>query len=269
MKRIEFIAPVNAMRGNLGETQRDIVYPTHDNSAYDGPVGERNTARNYNPIIVGAIRANGRAYFCVRTKTTNHLTPLAKKSMATMGATCAVYAAMKKDASIAAKMDEVFTFMIPSLPAGATPRSYFMERITLALSNKDALIDLSAGSIEFKVINPWAYKGESEGAFTINVKAEIVVKFWDELAIDPITFKVGTVTGVAHTNDTFATLIQRHYNVLNLTTETITTPYEGEVVKLGEMYLHNSDGEIQTEANQRIEDKNVFVLSETIGEQGG
>lgn len=39
MKRIEFIAPVEAMRGNLSGKQ-DLLYVENDNKAYEGPVGQ-------------------------------------------------------------------------------------------------------------------------------------------------------------------------------------------------------------------------------------
>ena len=240
MKRIEFIAPVEAMRGNLGETQRDIVYPTHDNSAYDGPVGERNTARNYKPIIVGAKRANGRAYFSVRTKTTNHLTPLAKKSMAAMGATCAVYSAMLKDSTIAAKMDEVFAFMLPSLPQGTTPRSYFMERISIALKNKEYVIDLSAGSISFTVFNPFNEDYDYPAEYRVIINKNILIKFWGELAIDPIYFNVeGVGMGIARADDSLGALTEKNYNILGLSVfEEIT----GDLIMAGDYFLQVNVG---------------------------
>lgn len=215
MKRIEFIAPVRAMRGNLGITQSDIVYPLHDNRAYDGPVGERNTARNYNPIIVGAERRNGKQYFYVRTKTTNHLTPLAKKSMAVMGAACSIYAAMKKDTTIAAKMDDAFTFVYPSLPPGTTDKSFFMEAITLALRN-GYVITIYAGNKGFTVSNPFV-SGES-GDYDVTISSDILVKFWMELASNPIEFTVNGQKGIAHYGDTFADMIASHYNVLAIKT---------------------------------------------------
>lgn len=228
------------MRGNLGETQRNIVYPTHDNRAYDGPVGERNTARNYNPIVVGAKRANGRTYFSVRTKTTNHLTTLAKKSMAAMGATCSMYAAMRKDPAVAAKMDDVFEFMRPYLPAGVTERSYFMERIKIALSDKNTLIDLSAGSIDFRVENPWTYEFEPEESFEVIVKTDILVKFWSELAINPVVFKVDNYTGVGHVGNTFHDVMSSIYNTIPLSFDTITV---GETVINGGVYVVSAEEE--------------------------
>ena len=199
------------MRGNLCETQKDIVYPLNDNRAYDGPDGERNTARNYQPIIVGAKRANGKTYFCVKTKTTNHLTPKAKKSMATMGATCAVYTAMRNDSVIAAKMDEVYASILPYLPVGTTLRAYFMERIRPVLVNKESAFEISD---DLSVDNPF-YQGII--GREISLKTEVFAKFWMELAYPtPITFKVNGSVGIAYVNDLFENIIEGDYNILNI-----------------------------------------------------
>lgn len=267
MKRIEFIAPVEAMRGNLGETQRNIIYPTHDNRAYDGPVGERNTARNYNPIVVGAKRANGRTYFSVRTKTTNHLTTLAKKSMAAMGATCSMYAAMRKDPTVAAKMDDVFEFMRPYLPAGVNDRSYFMERISIALKDKEEVIDLSAGDISFTIANPFVF---TEGdAYLININKSVLVKFWDQLANNPVTFTVNGEMGVAHAIDDFDTIVKRHYNVLLLS---VVEEDDAYMVKQGEKFVVYPNGSImmQTYGIDSIDiTGNKLYLQDEPGQEGG
>ena len=54
MKRIEFISPVEAMRGNLSRTKQTLLYAENDNPAWDAPVDKRSYARNYQPIFVGA-----------------------------------------------------------------------------------------------------------------------------------------------------------------------------------------------------------------------
>lgn len=267
MKRIEYLAPVAAMRGNLGETQRDIVYPTHDNSAYDGPEGELNTARNYQPIIVGAKRASGRAYFCVRTKTSNHLTPKAKKAMASMGASCAIYAAMKKDAFIASLMDDAFEFVKSSLPANATMRSFFMEAISLALRNKEAEITIYAGEYGFSVNNPFVTGGTSE--YNVTISNEILVKFWEQLANNPIIFTVDGAKGVAHDDDTFGDVIASQYNVLELKTGTVD-PGMGNLM-IGDMYVCYDYGEYIGGLTDAvfINDGDKYILTPEPHEDGG
>lgn len=214
MRKIEFIAPVAAMRGNMSVTQKNIVYPTHDNRAYEGPDGERNTARNYQPILIGAKRRlNGKTYFCVKTKTTNHLTPLAKSAMASMGAACSIYAAMLKDPQIAAKMDLVMAELWEKFPE-RTKKSFFMERISGALKAKQAVIYGTYGNVILTVNNPFVSDGT--GTYNVTLKSDILAKFWVELANDPLTFHVNGNLGVAHSGDTFGDVINSHYNTLGL-----------------------------------------------------
>ena len=49
MKRIEFIAPVESMRGNLSGNQ-SLEYALNNNPAYDAPDGVQ-YARNYQPRL--------------------------------------------------------------------------------------------------------------------------------------------------------------------------------------------------------------------------
>lgn len=84
MKRIEFIAPVEAMRGNLSGKQT-LLYPTNDNKAFDAPQGVRSYAKNYRPSFIGAKRASdGLKYFGVRTKSAVKNTIDALKNMAAL-----------------------------------------------------------------------------------------------------------------------------------------------------------------------------------------
>ena len=95
-KRIEFIAPVESMRGNLSGTQ-DLVYAANDNKAFESPAGQTNYARNYRPSYVGARRASdGLKFFGVKTKTATKTSPAALRAMALMGATGTLYALFKE-----------------------------------------------------------------------------------------------------------------------------------------------------------------------------
>ena len=95
-KRIEFIAPVESMRGNLSGSQ-DLVYAANDNKAFESPAGQTNYAKNYRTSYVGARRASdGRKYFGVKTKTATKTSPAALRAMALMGATGTLYALFKE-----------------------------------------------------------------------------------------------------------------------------------------------------------------------------
>lgn len=268
MKRIEFIAPVEAMRGNLSGKQSKLVYNPNNNPAWGANDNERSYALNYQPSFIGAKRSNGLKYFQVKTKSAVTMTSAMREQ-------CALLAAQSRVSYIIQHTIEGLADVQAQYDAsqykalGWTFNRYLQTFIRAGLSGKSPAFFFNAAGYSSVIYNNPFTKATIPGAIPINLDPGILVKFWDQLADNPITFTVDGQIGVAHVNDTFATLIASRYNVLDLTTETITTPYEGIVIKLGDMYLHNSDGEIQTEAAQIIEDKNVFILSETVGEQGG
>lgn len=84
MKRIEFIAPVEALRGNMSGSQT-LVYAENDNPAYEAPDG-RQYARNYKPRYIGFRRAkDGAVYFGVKRKSATKINKAAKITMAALG----------------------------------------------------------------------------------------------------------------------------------------------------------------------------------------
>lgn len=75
MRRIEFIAPVDSMRGNMSGNQK-LLYPTQNNSAWDSPSGKRNYATNYGTRYIGNKRAfNGKKFFSVKTRSAVTMSP--------------------------------------------------------------------------------------------------------------------------------------------------------------------------------------------------
>lgn len=72
MKRIEFLAPVAAMRGNLTGNQV-LDYPTNNGDAWVAPEGSY--ATNYTTRYIGAKRAaDGHTYFATRQTSRNPYT---------------------------------------------------------------------------------------------------------------------------------------------------------------------------------------------------
>ena len=269
-KRIEMIAPFEVLRGNLSGTQK-LEYAQNNNPAFDAPEGRVNYARNYKTRYIGAKRgSDGLTYFSVRQRNGVKVSTQTKLSMALLGGAGALRAAILRDETVRTIIEQQYEWAKAAGDTTASFSKWVFDICYRGLHRKYAAIPFYAtdhGSQN--IYNPWCYTNQQATGRHVDVGSEVLVKFWPQLASNPVTFTVEGAKGVAHTNDTFAILITRRYNVLDLSTETITTPYQGDVVKLGTMYLHNSDGETQTEASQFIEDKNVFVLSETVGEQGG
>lgn len=109
MKRIEFIAPVESMRGNLSGSQ-DLKYRENNNPAYDAPNGDAH-ALNYQPRFVGAKRSkDGLKYFSVRTKSTTKLNAKTRSTMAILGSIAAIRSALMVASSTWANLHAIFEY---------------------------------------------------------------------------------------------------------------------------------------------------------------
>lgn len=252
MKRIEFIAPVESMRGNLG-TKQELVYNPNRNRAFDSIRGQLNPALNYDPRLIGCRRSScGRNYFCVKTKSSVNLTERAVSNMAVMGGTCAIYAAMVNVSSIKNNMD--FIYDIYKHGGGFRVfRAYWMGYIRDMLINKQAAVTVRQGLAVLIIENPWVYTGDD---FGFHVSNDILVKFWSELGVDGIFFKVNGSVGIAQAGDTFQDVIDGSINILGLSADS------NGYVMLGEYYLLNDSGMHLNEADDVIADYNYQTTNE-------
>lgn len=215
MKRIEFIAPVEAMRGNLSGAQK-LQYPTDNQGAYEGPAGAVNYARNYSPRFIGAkIAKSGKKYFSVRTKTANHLTVKSKQAMALMGGTGAIVASILRD-----KTAEIYTNLygawVKAQELGgstSTFRQYLSGSIRRMLIQKSAVYHVQVGEFGQDIDNPW---NTTKPNPNVSISQAILVKFWSELADKAIVIDVEGLKLIAHSGDTFQNVIESGYNVMNL-----------------------------------------------------
>lgn len=215
MKRIEFIAPVEAMRGNLSGAQK-LQYPTDNQGAYEGPAGTVNYARNYSPRFIGAkIAKSGKKYFAVRTKTANHLTVKSKQAMALMGGTGAIVASILRD-----KTAEIYTNLygawVKAQELGgstSTFRQFLSGSVRRMLIQKSATYHVQVGEFGQDIDNPWNTTSQTPN---VSISQAILVKFWGELAAKPIVIDVEGLKLIAHSGDTFQNVIESGYNVMNL-----------------------------------------------------
>lgn len=266
MKRIEFIAPVEAIRGNISGAQK-LQYAENNNPAYDGPVGSVNYARNYSPRFIGAKRAkDGLKYFSVRTKTANHLTPKAKKAMALMGGTGAIIAAILRDKTTPLYVALYAQFLkLQEYGSKKSFRKTLTDLILPALKAKQAVITLTGPNAPVSFNNPWVSGGTA--SYNVTISSAILVKFWSELANDPVLFTVDGRTGVAHGGaaaaETFAAVIAGNHNVLGLSLNDEGTGYKR--VKLGNMFVTFVDNDVTYNAvDTRVISKQAGDTSNTI-----
>lgn len=186
MKRIEFIAPVESMRGNLSGNQ-SLEYAENNNPAYEAPNGVQ-YARNYQPRFIGAKRgSDGLKYFTVRTKSATNLKASTRRSMAIVGVTAAIRSAlMSAHAADYAKMQQAFDYLKAQgrLPEGQnTFKKWFDANVKEMLVYKKATWAFNQASVSFTLNNP--YNIASSNALVI--RTLIWVKFASIFAFAPDT----------------------------------------------------------------------------------
>lgn len=178
MKRIEFIAPVEAMRGNLSGNQ-ELTYGENQKAAYDGEVGKVEYANAYSPRFVGAKRSiDGKKYFQVRTKSAVGLTVKSKNAMALLGGSSLCFLSVSKDlahlndfqaAYLAAKVTD------PSLSFRKWLQGICYEMLALKMG------EIAAG--ETDIINPFSTGGASADSSLPVLPQDKFLKFFPELFV--------------------------------------------------------------------------------------
>lgn len=150
MKRIIYSAPVESMSGNLSGRQ-NLTYGGQGVEAYDIQTGSRVSADVYQPRIVAACGGRWRRnYFSVRTRSTVNMTASARLSMALMGGSGALYAALLSDKTAQIYNDCIAVWT--SSGKTETFRAFMIRAIRPALSAKNASITIGDGVV---LVNPW------------------------------------------------------------------------------------------------------------------
>lgn len=224
MRRIEFIAPVEAMRGNLSGNQ-DLKYAEHMNPAFDAPDG-RQYAKNYQPRYIGAKRAaTGLKYFNAKTKSASNISDASKLNMALLGGTQAIYAAIIHNAEFYTKVKTCYSWYTEH-GVTKTLRQWILERIRQRLSLKAATIVFTGGTGTPATVanNPW---GTGGGGTSLDINQDTLVKFWLQLAPNGIIFTLGNMyKGIAFDNSSWGSITNPQYNVLGIEINTTVTPNE-------------------------------------------
>lgn len=236
MKRIEFIAPVAAMRGNLSGKQ-DIVYPTNDNRAWDAPSDKREYARNYQPRFIGAkVAKNGKTYFAVRTKTAVNMTGAVRTQQAILSVSSVIADIVRKDAALINQLQALF---MANHPEGWSYKRWLMSNIKSGLAQKKTIVFPGFESLAAVYVkNPYINTTQPSSAVDISeyFPTELLVKFWMQLANNPMLFVFDGIAqkGVAHEGDKFSTVIAGSYNVLGITAE-------DNYIKVGDQFVECRD----------------------------
>ena len=171
MKRIQYMAPVDWMRGKLSGNQ-SLTYDTH--SAYDTQTGDVVTADNYQPRLVAKVKGINTPrkvrFFQVRTRTSVNMTAAAKRNLALMGGVGALFGSLVSDKSSA-----IYVAVSALCPKGITLRAFLAPIVRAALAAKMANIEIGDGVI---IVNPWV----STDTPNVPVSQLILDKFAGELS---------------------------------------------------------------------------------------
>lgn len=189
MRGIEFLAPVEAMRGNLSGNQV-LDYPTNDNSAWDAPAGRTSYARNYQTRYVGAKRSSsGLKYFSVRTKSAVANTALTRLQQAALGASRVIYE------QLAADIANVQVFVEIAKNSGGrfkTISGCICDYIIRGLKQRGNSFvigsPMATAANKVVVANPWGADPAPVGAKTVTIPQDMFIKFFPELTNMPGTF---------------------------------------------------------------------------------
>lgn len=233
MRKIEFIAPVEAMRGNLSGNQR-LTYPTQNNAAWDAPEDKRSYATNYRPTYIGAKRsADGKVFFATKRRQAVKMTDAMKLQMAVLSASSVIANILMYNLSV---VQDLAARYKQTAPEGWSFKRWIMDNIKDALRNKQhfAFMGTSLGALFIK--NPYLSTSVPAGGTSIDSSypKELYAKFWMQLANNPIQFKIGTQIGVAYSGDTWEDLSTAPYNTLGLS-------IESNYLRKGTLYVQFAD----------------------------
>lgn len=239
MRKIEFIAPVEAMRGNLSGDQK-LTYPTHNNAAWDAPEGKRSYATNYRPTYIGAKRAaDGKTFFATKRRQAVKMSDAVRLQMAVLSVSSVIANIVSTNLTLIAGLEERYN---QAAPAGWTFKHWLMDCIKEPLKTKRHLV--FAGTIlpPIFVKNPYINTTAPSTATDISADfpADLLAKFWMQLANNPMQFKIAKTVGIAYDGDSFEDVINSSYNVLGLTSgQAGGTNY----VKMDVLWLINPDAQ--------------------------
>lgn len=170
MKRIEYIAPIDYIRGNISGRQ-DLKYSGGD--AYALPANSRVSADSYQPRMIARVmrkRTYNIKFFQVRTRTTVNMSAASRLNMALMGGTGALVGSLLSD-----KTSAIYQSCIALTPKGMTLRSFLSPIIRSGLAAKDPSFIVGSG---VEIVNPWV----STATPNVPVAQTILDKFASELS---------------------------------------------------------------------------------------
>lgn len=175
MKCIEFLAPVEAMRGNLSGDQ--VLVYKDGKRAYDVTGVDPVTAQNYVNRYIGSKRSiNGKKFFSLKSKSTTNLGTDSRLAMAAFGGACSVAKNAYANVGILSSLQQIYLAKRQAglIPAGRSVRNWLQTEVYPMIKNKQASVTISQGSYSVTINNPWVDGGTGTD---INIPADLKTKF--------------------------------------------------------------------------------------------
>lgn len=205
MKSIEFLAPVEAMRGNLSGNQK-LLYPTQNNSAWDAPSDKRNYATNYQPRYIGAKRArDGKKYFATKKRSAVTMSPKMRKNMAVLSCSSVLANIIMDDLTNFTELQNRWLNSYEHKQLNWTFKHWLLEPIKTALLSKNNIVYNAPGASSIVYDNPFRFVGGpipgSSDVTSTYFPFDLLYKFFNQLAVEPnATFTVDGLPAVAFSN---------------------------------------------------------------------
>ena len=277
MRRIEFIAPVEAMRGNLSGNQ-ELRYPTDNNKAWDAPADKRSYANNYGTRYVGAKRSrDGHKYFAVKQRSATLINDNTRQQMALLACSSVIANILMQDLRVMTQLQEFFLASAASRN-GWTLKRYLQDGARQGLAGKTHITFIAEGDVSVQetsitISNPFINTALPAGGYDINqyFPVELLVKFFPQLSNGGFVFTIVGQSAVSFPGETWATLIASTHNILGLVEHTnqstaVVVAKKGSTEDSGYTLNYNYGGilnyievsEVVAETIEPDEDKSPF-----------
>lgn len=180
MKRIEFLAPVEAMRGNLSGA-KDLTY-NGGKRAYDVTGTDAVAPDVYQKGYIGSKRsATGRKFFSLKTKSTTNLGAASRLAMAAFGGACSLAKAASKSLAIVSALQQIY---FAKRQAGKIDQymgfnNWIQTEVYPMLKTKVNHVVISEGTASVDINNPWVEGGSGTA---VSVPADVLAKFNTQLS---------------------------------------------------------------------------------------
>lgn len=274
-KRLTLIAPFDSASGNLSGRQI-LKYNNNNNPAYEAPDGQQ-YAKNYKSRYIANIRAkDGLLYFSTKTRSAITLDASTRRRMASLALT-QIISNPNSGAWPLLELSKVVAIVsaIRQNDKSMTFRKFVFKTIYDMLNGQRTsctFYGIPYGRENATINNPFFPSADDPKFTTDPIKKDLLVKFWNALAISGININIVGMLGISFLGYSFSTLISSDFNTLNLYLESVQGQSK-QAVKLDDQYVCYHGGsfvyacseDTVTQRPEDLQDGMYFLASEFPG----